>query len=60
MRGRRMSTYDGAYGNGRGGTIYPGGWNDICTCEEDRVNEWCGFHGKYKDGYYKEEEEEKC
>lgn len=40
-----MSTYDGAYQN-RPKTIYPGGWNDICSCADDKVNTFCSFHGE--------------
>jgi hypothetical protein len=39
-----MSSYDGAYQN-RPKTIYPGGWNDICSCDEE-VNTFCSFHGE--------------
>lgn len=38
-----MSTYDGAYSSNR--TVREG-WNSICTCDEDEVNEWCKVHGK--------------
>ena len=40
-----MSTYDGAYQNGPI-TRYPGGWNDICCCDEESVNSFCNFHGE--------------
>lgn len=40
-----MSTYDGAYAN-QPVTRYPGGWNDICTCDDDDVNPFCNFHGE--------------
>ncbi|MGI8362724.1 hypothetical protein [Bacillus cereus] len=39
-----MSTYDGAYGRNTG-------WAKICSCEDGKVNNWCPYHGKHKNGY---------
>ena len=49
-----MSTYDGAYSksSSRNGA-------NVCCCEEDKVNDFCEDHGKYRDGYFKQSAEYK-
>ncbi len=47
-----MSTYDGAYSrkNSDDG-------ERVCSCYEDRINDFCRFHGKFRDGSFKQSEE---
>lgn len=49
-----MSTYDGAYSkeNADSGAR-------LCSCHDDRVNDFCSYHGKYKDGSFKQSKEYK-
>jgi hypothetical protein len=49
-----MSTYDGAYSkkNADAGAR-------VCCCYEERINNFCRFHGKYRDGGFKQSEEYK-
>lgn len=48
-----MSTYDGAYTKRN----HDNGAR-VCSCYDDRVNNFCRFHGKYKEeGSFKQSEE---
>ncbi|WP_091019891.1 MULTISPECIES: hypothetical protein [Paenibacillus] len=47
-----MSTYDGAYTNKNADY----GILKICCCNEE-VNDFCDYHGKYKDGGFKKSKE---
>lgn len=49
----RLSTYDGAYSNRNADDGVR-----VCSCGE-QVNEFCSFHGKYRDGSFKRSEEYK-
>ena len=51
-KGGSMSTYDGAYS--KGNSDYGA---RVCCCEEDNVNDFCGYHGKYGDGSFKQSKE---
>lgn len=47
-----MSTYNGAYSNDN----HVNGAR-ACSCYDERVNDFCCWHGKYRDGSFKESEE---
>ncbi len=49
-----MSTYDGAYSkkNSNDGT-------KVCSCYVERINNFCQFHGEYRDGSFKQSREYK-
>lgn len=47
-----MSTYDGAYS--KGNADYGA---RVCSCQDDRINNFCRYHGKYRNGSFKQSEE---
>lgn len=49
-----MSTYDGAYSkkSSESGA-------KVCCCSTESVNDFCSYHGKYRDGSFKQSEEHK-
>ena len=49
-----MSTYDGAYTNRNSDN-----GAKICCCKEDKINDFCIYHGKYGDGSFKDSDEYK-
>jgi hypothetical protein len=49
-----MTTYDEAYSN----RIVDCGTR-LCSCYDDRVNDFCSYHGKYRDGSFEQSEEYK-
>ena len=49
-----MSTYDGSYS--KESCDYG---TRVCCCKEESINDFCRYHGKYRDGSFKQSEEYK-